>query len=212
MSIAILVLLVGLSGGLAIRAEYCGSRQSIYIFKLLTMALILLIALLGQVAAPFYKALVIAGLLASMVGDILLALPSDRFVAGLGAFLLAHLFYIAAFASEVKAPVGWPFIPLIVYGASVYTFLASSLDKLKLPLLIYITVILVMIGFAWERWIGGYYSGAWLAFSGAILFGISDSVLAINRFRKKFKLACALILITYFAAQCLIAGSVGGLF
>jgi uncharacterized membrane protein YhhN len=48
-----------------------------------------------------------------------------------------------------------------------------------------------------------------LAFAGALLFVLSDTVLAVNRFRRTFKLAHALNLITYFAAQCLIARSVG---
>jgi uncharacterized membrane protein YhhN len=40
---------------------------------------------------------------------------------------------------------------------------------------------------------------------GAILFLVSDSVLAINRFAKPFRAAEALLLTTYFAAQTLIA-------
>jgi uncharacterized membrane protein YhhN len=43
------------------------------------------------------------------------------------------------------------------------------------------------------------------------LFVISDTILAINRFRGAFKPARALNLTTYFAAQWLIAGSVGAL-
>jgi len=53
--------------------------------------------------------------------------------------------------------------------------------------------------------------GALLASVGAFLFIISDTILAIDRFRGAFKLARALNLTTYFAAQLLIAGSIGTL-
>lgn len=211
MSITILVVLVILSSAITIWAEYHRFRRYIYIFKPLTMIFIWLIALLGQATSPFYKMMILAGLVSSMVGDVLLILPSDQFVAGLGAFLVAHLFYLMAFVSEIRTPLWWPFIPLIAYGMGIYAVLAPSLGKLKWPLLFYITVILMMIWSAWGRGIQVEQTGALLAFVGAVLFVISDSILALARFRKEFKLACVLILVTYFAAQCLIASSVGAL-
>jgi uncharacterized membrane protein YhhN len=138
-------------------------------------------------------------------------LPSDRFVAGLLAFLVAHLLYIVAFASEIKvgALTWWPLIPLIIYGVVICVILVPSLGVLKSPVLVYVVVILIMAWLAWERWIQTGQSGALLAFAGAILFVISDTILALNRFRGAFELARALNLITYFAAQWLIASSVG---
>ena len=100
---SILTLLAILSASIHIRAEYRGPRQHIYIFKPLTMAFILLIAILGQATLSFYKYMIITGLVFSLAGDVFLMLPSDRFVAGLVAFLIAHLFYIAAFVSEISA-------------------------------------------------------------------------------------------------------------
>ena len=49
---------------------------------------------------------------------------------------------------------------------------------------------------------------ALLAFFGAVLFIISDSILALNRFREPFAVARVLNLSTYFAAQWLIAFSI----
>jgi uncharacterized membrane protein YhhN len=207
----ILMLLIILSASIHIRAEYRGPRQQIYIFKPLTMVFILLIAILGQVASPFYKYIIIAGLVFSLAGDIFLMLPSDRFVAGLVAFLIAHLFYIAAFASEISALIWLPLIPFVIYGIAIYIILAPSLGKLRLPVLIYVAVILIMAWLAWERLIQTGQTGALLASIGAILFIISDTILAIDRFRGTFKLARASNLITYFAAQLFIAGSIGAL-
>jgi len=53
------------------------------------------------------------------------------------------------------------------------------------------------------------FSAALLAFLGAVLFVVSDSALAVNRFRGGYDGAQALILSTYFAAQWLMARSVG---
>jgi uncharacterized membrane protein YhhN len=155
--------------------------------------------------------MIIAGLLFSLAGDIFLMLPTDRFVAGLVAFLLAHLFYSAAFASEISALMWWPLIPFAIYGIVIYIILASSLGKLKVPVLFYVVVILIMAWLAWERWSQAGQGGALLASIGALLFIISDTILAIDRFRGTFKLSRASNLITYFAAQLLIAGSIGAL-
>jgi len=205
----ILLLLVILSASIHIQAEYRGSRYFVYIFKPLTMVFILLIAILGQGASPFYKSMVIIGLLFSLAGDIFLMLPRDRFIAGLIAFLFAHLFYIAAFASETSAPRWWLLIPFIVFGVIVYTILAPFLGRMRLPVIVYMAVILIMAWFAWERWGQSSQSRAILAAIGAALFVISDTVLAINRFRYRFSLARLLNLTTYFAAQVLIASSIG---
>jgi uncharacterized membrane protein YhhN len=47
--------------------------------------------------------------------------------------------------------------------------------------------------------------GSLLAMMGAILFILSDSALAVDRFKGRFRGAQALILSTYFTAQWLIA-------
>jgi uncharacterized membrane protein YhhN len=208
---SILTLLAILSASIHIRAEYRGPRQHIYIFKPLTMVFILLLAILGQATLPFYRYMIITGLVFSLAGDVFLMLPSDRFVAGLVAFLIAHLFYIVAFVSEINVLIWWPLIPLVIYGIVIHTILAPSLGKLKLPVLVYVVIILIMVWLAWERWSQTGQSGALLASVGAVSFVISDTILAINRFRGAFKPARVLNLTTYFAAQWLIAGSVGAL-
>lgn len=206
---SILVLLVMLTCAIHIRAEYRGPQWQVYIFKPLTMVFIWLIAILGQAALPLYKYMIIAGLVFSMAGDVFLMLPSDRFVAGLVAFLVAHLFYIVAFMSEISTLIWWPLILLVTYGIVIYFILAPHLGKLKPPVIIYIVVILVMAWLAWGRWRQTGQGGALLAFLGAILFVISDTILATDRFHGAFKAARVLNLATYFAAQCMIAGSIG---
>jgi uncharacterized membrane protein YhhN len=79
---------------------------------------------------------------------------------------------------------------------------------MKLPVLVYIGAIVTMAGFAAVRYIHLGGTRALLAFAGAVLFLVSDSVLAYDRFGKKFRLARILVLATYFPAQLLIALSV----
>jgi uncharacterized membrane protein YhhN len=136
-------------------------------------------------------------------------LPSDRLFAGLVSFLVAHIFYIGAFTSGTGFSLSpWSLAPLVILGILIFKTLSQHLGRMKLPVLLYIVVIIVMAWQAWERWDGTRERGALLAFLGAGLFIISDSALAINRFRGQFRHAQTLILGTYFSAQSLIALSV----
>jgi uncharacterized membrane protein YhhN len=67
-----------------------------------------------------------------------------------------------------------------------------------------------MVGSAAERYIHVDSPGSLWGLEGAVLFLISDGVLAINRFMRSFRAAQAVILTTYFTAQWLIALSVQG--
>ncbi len=72
-----------------------------------------------------------------------------------------------------------------------------------------ILVILIMSGLAWERHLQLELPQTLFAACGAILFLISDALLAWNRFRMKFKSAQFLILGTYYVAQWALAMSLG---
>lgn len=207
---SIFIIVIFLSAFIHIRAEYFGPPWHIYIFKPLTMVFIIMLAVFGSSALPHYRNLIIVGLVFSMAGDVFLMLPSDRFVAGLIAFLIAHLFYIVAFVSKINTLIGWPLISLITYGIVIYLVLSSYLGKMKMPVVIYIVVILVMAWSAWEWWAQAGTNTSLLAFLGAVLFVVSDTILAVNRFRRKFKLARVLNLSTYFTAQLFISSSAGG--
>jgi uncharacterized membrane protein YhhN len=200
-------LLVLSSAALNIRAEYWGPRYQVYLFKPLTTFLILLIALQkAGTTAPLYVPMIAAGLSCSLVGDVFLMLPGDRFLAGLGSFMGAHLCYIVAFsagASFVSRP--WLIVPWLAYALILFRTLLPHVGKLKWPVLVYGTVIVLMAWRALERWVQVGQVGALLAALGAVLFVISDSALALNRFKAKFRSAQALVLSTYFAAQWLIA-------
>src|SRR3990172_5973618 len=82
-----------------IRAERCGRRGGVYLFKPATMLCVIALAVQGAGWPPdAYASAILAGLVLSLAGDVWLMLPSDRFAAGLASFLLAHLCYVAALA------------------------------------------------------------------------------------------------------------------
>ncbi len=210
MLILSLSILIAISAVLATLTEYSWPRIWHYIFKPLTTTLIFVLALyLGRNHHNWYKTAILIGLLFSLAGDIFLMLPKDRFIPGLVSFLIAHLFYISAFT--VGRGFGftwWLLLVLIIYGAGIFYFLKRGLGSLVAPVLVYLIVILTMLWQAGENWLAVQQTPFLLAFAGAILFAFSDSTLAINRFRKKFPAARALVLSTYFLAQWFIVLSI----
>lgn len=199
-----------LSGGLHIGAEYWGPRRGVYLFKPLTTTLILLLAWQQpNPITPFYQALIMVGLAFSLLGDVFLMLPTDHFLHGLVSFLFAHLCYITAFAGQSGVPTPWALLPFLLYGVLMLRWLWPTLGKLKGPVVIYMAVILIMGWQAWGQWQqAGQWRALW-ALCGALLFILSDSVLAVDHFRQRFRTAQFIVLSTYYVAQLLIAMSVG---
>jgi uncharacterized membrane protein YhhN len=199
------------SVALHLRAERHGPRWQVYLFKPATTALLLVLAALVDAAhGARYQQAIALGLACSLVGDVLLMLPRDRFVAGLASFLLAHIAYLVAFSAGV--PLGTSpalALPLAVVGFLLLRLLWPGLGRLRVPVLLYATTILLMLWQAWARRWALPSPGATLAAVGATLFVVSDAILALNRFRRPIPSAQTLIMGTYVAAQALIAWSVG---
>lgn len=204
---AVLTVLVFASGALTIMASYQGRRLTLYLFKPLTLVFVILIALQqNHPTSSFYRGAIVIGLLFSLAGDVFLMSPRDSFILGLISFLIAHLFYYAAFAYEGHYSYSyWAFVPLLLYGCLMLRVLWPGLGKMRLPVLIYVLVILAMGWAAASRWLLTGQEGSLAALAGAILFIVSDSALAVDRFRGRFRSAQLLILGTYFTAQWLIA-------
>jgi uncharacterized membrane protein YhhN len=205
-----LSLLTLVSAALTVAAEYAGVRPAVYVFKPLTTILILLLAVTAPAkTGPFYQTAIIVGLVFSLAGDVFLMLPADLFVAGLASFLLAHCCYIAAFTSKTglrsSALLALPFV---IYVGAFFRLLLPHVGALRVPVIVYGLVLCAMAWRAGEAWrLGGEQRATW-AFIGAVLFVISDSALAYNRFVSAFRSSSAVVLGTYFAAQWMIARSV----
>jgi uncharacterized membrane protein YhhN len=186
------------------RADALGLRSQIYLFKpLATLALVALVLQAREDGATRYRTWIAAGLVASLAGDILLMLPQGLFVAGLAAFLAAHLFYIRAFATDgagAHAPL-LAGVPVFAAAITVLAFLWPSLGAMRLPVACYVATISVMAWQAIARWWVRRTPDAALAAAGSLFFLASDSALAINRFVAPFAGAALAVLGTYYAAQ-----------
>jgi uncharacterized membrane protein YhhN len=198
------------SATLTIHAKYKGLSCRVWVFKPLTMAFVLSIALTSGGSRPsLYFLLIVTGLLLSLAGDVFLMLPKDRFIFGLTAFLIAHGFYISAFTWDYGFDLTWWIVlPVLIAGTVLLFYLLPHAGRMRRPVVLYVIVILTMVWQAWERWNRTRQAGSLLAAAGAALFLVSDSLLAWNRFRQSFKSAEALKLSSYFVAQWLIARSV----
>jgi uncharacterized membrane protein YhhN len=207
MLVIILTVLAFCSAVLTILSAYQKRHLTHYLFKPLTMIFIIVIALFQEHStSPFYRQAIIAGLIFSLAGDIFLMLPQDRFIPGLVSFLAAHVFYIVAFMGESSRALSfYTLIPFVIYGCLMLSVLWPHLGKMRLPVVMYMLAILVMGWTAAGRRLLTEQEGSLLAFLGAILFIVSDSALALDKFKGRFRSAQLIILSTYFTAQWLIA-------
>ena len=186
-------LLFGLNGLLNIFAVATQNQDLNYITKPLLMPLLALsLWLSAGNEHRIARNLVLLGLLLSTGGDTLLMLTHrpDFFIFGLICFLLAHVFYILAFRMLAVGRKGyvarhiWLFTPFLLYWLAFNAYLYNDLPAgLKLPVLVYSIAIMIMGVFALNlrdiipRW-------AFLfIFIGAMLFLVSDSILALGRFK-----------------------------
>lgn len=182
-----------------------------YILKPLTTLLITGIAL--AIPAPIsdtYRWLVILGLLLSLAGDVFLMLPDDRcFLFGLASFLVAHLFFIGAYRARGGFGFTWWLALLyLAYTALLLYLLWPSITEMRIPVVVYGAVLMVMGWQAAEMWLRWSDLSALAAMLGAILFMLSDSTLALNKFRAPIRQSSVIIMSTYWAAQLLLAWSV----
>jgi uncharacterized membrane protein YhhN len=147
------------------------------------------------------------GIALSVVGDIaLLGAGKGSFLAGLGAFLLAHLAYGAAFAGVAVWSPGVAVVALvmIVTTTLVLRAIREGTVGLRGPTIAYGVVISAMVIAAWAT-LGGPLTTAPLAAGGAVLFYASDASLALNRFRRPIPHAAFLTLGLYWIGQIGIA-------
>jgi uncharacterized membrane protein YhhN len=182
-----------------------------YALKPLTTLLIAGIALaLPAPISDSYRWLVVLGLLLSLAGDVFLMLPNDRyFLFGLASFLVAHLFFIGAYRTRGGFGFTWWLALLyLAYAAALVYVLWPSIAGVRIPVMVYASVLMVMGWQAAEMWLRWSDLSALFAMLGAILFLLSDSALALNKFRAPIRQSSVIVMSTYWAAQLLIAWSV----
>jgi uncharacterized membrane protein YhhN len=144
------------------------------------------------------------GLAAAAVAD---AVIDFSFVPGLAAFLIAHLFYIAAFILVSSALRLWRLVPIAIWAALALPLLVNRAGSFGLPVLIYGVVIFIMIWRAAATVSTFGWNGGTIGLAGAVCFGISDTLLGYSRFVAVLPASNLLIMGSYWTAQTLIATS-----
>lgn len=158
-----------------------------------------------------YGQLMLAGLVLSLAGDVLLALKGKNhwFLLGIAAFLLAHLVYAGAFITVgiqttklswiIPAVVGF----LMITGWWLRPHL-SGVFQIAVPT--YLLAIGLMLVLAWANHSTEAHS--WII-GGASLFALSDLFVARQRFIQADMRNRLIGLPIYYVAQLLLAYSVG---
>lgn len=214
MTLTLFLVAAMLSATLHLRAAYFGPRTQVYLFKPLTMlilcSMVLVLPANGELS-EFYRPFILAGLFFGLVGDVFLMLPSRPLVLGLGAFLIGHLCYIAAFVQGVTPALSAVYVPItaatIIIGVIYFRLLKDYAGRLKWPVAGYMAIISVMALLAIYRGLNGFPAGALVAVGG-MLFALSDGILAMKEFRRNFHAAQGLLTSTYYGAQACLAVSV----
>jgi uncharacterized membrane protein YhhN len=173
------------------------------ITKPLPLVLLIATALVIDPVDPVVRGWFVAALVCSLAGD--LALLSARgFVAGLAAFLLAHLAYTGGFvagglaALALAAGVATMLACDLVVGARLLRALrAGGQGALAAPVVAYIAAISAMVAAAAA-------SLDAVALAGALLFAASDTLLAEQRFVRRVPHGDLAVMVLYHLAQGLL--------
>jgi uncharacterized membrane protein YhhN len=200
-------LAVFFSGWLFVDASYRGPRWQRWVFKPVTLLLLLLLAWQAP-TLNVYSYLILLGLAATLVADGLLLLPEERFMYAIGAFFLSHLLYTLSFASQMIITFFWPLpLTLLIIGAIVLAVIWTRLAELRWPVTTYIAMTLLMVWLAGEQYFARSTDMAFSLFCGAVLLLLANILWLVSRYRFKFRAADALVAACYFGGHFLIVRS-----
>ena len=156
--------------------------------------------------SPYIRNMTLLALVFSLFGDVFLMFVEkspNYFMFGLVAFLLAHIMYILVFLkhrNSSKSALVFIVI-LLLYAFGLFYFLMDRLGEMLIPVLIYVTVILTMSATAFLRKGSVPKISYNFVLLGAILFMVSDSILALNKFYAPVPFSSISIMLTYALAQ-----------
>ncbi len=142
----------------------------------------------------------VVALVASLAGDVFLMVPGDRFVFGLGSFLVAQVLFAVGFSlhsgSSTEHLIGVAIVIAVTLPLSrrfVGALRASDRPELVVPVVVYMVAISAMAATA-------IASGNGFAIVGALLFVASDALIAETRFVGEQPWGRVAIMVTYHAA------------
>ena len=189
-------------------AERRGNRRLVLVTKAVASLAFVLLGWSRFGSGHPYGAWVLLALVLCFAGDLLLMLRRG-FLPGLASFLLGHLAYVLAF-SALLLPRSWPpawALPPLMVSTVAAAWLSPHLERLRVPVLAYVTVITVMVWGALAVTAAG--RGPWFLAAGAVLFYLSDLAVARDRLVVKRFASRAWGLPAYYLGQLLLALTAG---
>lgn len=181
-------------------AVAAGNRRAEWLLKPAVMVLLVAAALALDPTSESARALLVAGLVLSLVGDVALMLPADLFVVGLGAFLLAHVAYVIALwvlgveLGGLVVGLAFVLVASAVVGRRILTGARQASPTLGPPVTAYLVVISAMV-------VSAFGVGTAMAVGGALLFYASDAVLGWTRFVTDIPRGRVVVMVTYHLGQ-----------
>jgi uncharacterized membrane protein YhhN len=182
-------------------AVYHEQKGLEYLCKPLTLVLLISCALALNPDDDAVRAWFVVALVLSLAGDVFLMLPRDLFVFGLGTFLLGHVAYIVGMHVDGVEGVRF-FVGILLVMVALAVIAPPILRGVRAgpdpgvagPVVAYMFVISAMVASA----IG---VGDPVLVIGAVLFYVSDALIAWNRFVAETRHGPLAIIVTYHVAQ-----------
>ena len=189
--------------------------MTLHKFKMITKPFwVPAIAAIYCLAAGTIDPFVITALAFGWIGDILLMRGRKSwFVAGASFFMVGHLFYIFVFirqAGGLSVFTSHPLysvlflLPYICYLIFLNRMMGHNISSIYIAAAFYISILVFMSYSTLLRYWNVPKCSFLLTFLGSILFIISDTLITIRNFKRKFKGIGTVIVFTYIAAQLLI--------
>ncbi len=152
--------------------------------------------------------LLAAALIFSWGGDLALMYGDSYFLLGVGSFFVAQILYITLFGKASYQKIKFSFarsLPFWIYGIAFFYYILPGTGSLQIPVTIYGLSLLTMAYYARMRQGLTSQKSFQYVITGALLFLISDSLIAVDKFViVDIPFARFLIMLTYITAQYLI--------
>jgi uncharacterized membrane protein YhhN len=193
-----------------IAAQLSGNTLLIYITKpalVISLAILYFVKTAGE--KPPFKTWFVTGLFFAVCGDIFLMIKGKNlFIAGLGSFLVMQWIYSYIFikqAPNVKTRNTFlTLLPFLLYAVIFFLYINPQDPVMRVAVGAYAISIAVMVWSAFTRKSFASRRSFTMVFAGAILFLISDSLIAIGRFVHSIPMQALWVMSTYALAQLLI--------
>ncbi|MFV1970406.1 MAG: lysoplasmalogenase [Acidimicrobiia bacterium] len=201
--LTVVAIVAGLASGLLTDQSVLWSR----LFKIGASTAVIAIVFTGAPAFSGYAMFIAAGLVISWFGDLALSFTGERpLLAGLASFALAHALYTAGFFARSPmdlAAVALSGIAMALTAGAILRWLGPHTpERMRIPVAVYVGIISVMVVASFGT--SGTLQDPRIPMA-AVLFAISDVLVARNRFVVRALANRVGGLPTYYAAQALFA-------